>query len=72
MFPFTLIRNSVKALLPAFFVSRLRLWSRTRAYVRSYLQTMGWRRSVLDDSIIDNHGPVPWITFPARRMLGAR
>lgn len=42
---------------------------RLSAYGDAYLKNMGWDRSVVSHQAEDRHGPVPWITYPALRML---
>ena len=42
---------------------------RLSAYGDAYLKNLGWDRSVVSHQAEDRHGPVPWITYPALRML---
>jgi hypothetical protein len=39
------------------------------AYGEAYLKPLGWDRSVVSRQAEDRDGPVPWITYPALRML---
>ena len=42
---------------------------RLAAYGEAYLKPLGWDRSVVSRQAEDRDGPVPWITYPALRML---
>jgi hypothetical protein len=42
---------------------------RLAAYGEAYLKPLGWDRSVVSQQAEDRDGPVPWITYPALRML---
>jgi SAM-dependent methyltransferase len=42
---------------------------RLAAYGEAYLKPLGWDRSVVSRQAENRDGPVPWITYPALRML---
>lgn len=42
---------------------------RLRAYGEAYLKPMGWQHSVARQRSVNGTGPVPWITYPALRLL---
>lgn len=42
---------------------------RLRAYGDTYLKPMGWQHSVVRQRSVNADGPVPWITYPALRLL---
>lgn len=42
---------------------------RLRAYGDAYLKTLGWDRTVVSHQAENAAGPIPWITYPALRML---
>jgi hypothetical protein len=42
---------------------------RLAAYGDAYLKPLGWDRSILSYQAENADGPVPWITYPALRML---
>jgi hypothetical protein len=42
---------------------------RLAAYGEAYLKPLGWDRSIVSHQAEDRDGPVPWITYPALRML---
>jgi hypothetical protein len=40
-----------------------------RSYRNLYLRKKGWQKSIQNRHAIDNQGPIPWITYPAKMML---
>lgn len=66
------IKSKIKAYMPGLF-EKLRAKRHIPRHLRElgegYLRSVGWHRSILDWAPVDDNGPVPWITFPARSML---
>src|SRR5260221_5434457 len=63
------LKAIAEVFFPQFVVNRLRIWWRTRAFANDYLRSVGWQPSVMVRAAVDNNGPAPWITFPARKMI---
>jgi hypothetical protein len=42
---------------------------RLAAYGEAYLKSLGWDRTIVSHQAVNAEGPVPWITYPALRML---
>jgi hypothetical protein len=63
------LKDAAKQVLGKARADRIAYRRRLVAYGDAYLKPLGWDKTIVSQLAEDASGPVPWITYPALRML---